>query len=100
MSNALKYSPAHQPVSVTAEVDGDRLCLVVEDKGIGIPAQDMPELFEPFHRGGNVGDLQGTGLGLTIVKKSAELHGGHVEVSSQPHQGTRFTVFLRQGAPA
>jgi signal transduction histidine kinase len=100
MSNALKYSPAHQPVSVTAHVDGHRLCLVVEDKGIGIPAQDMPELFEPFHRGGNVGDLQGTGLGLTIVKKSAELHGGHVEVSSQPHQGTRFTVFLRQGAPA
>jgi signal transduction histidine kinase len=100
MSNALKYSPGHKPVWVTADLNGPDVRLVVEDQGIGIPAQDLPELFEPFHRGGNVGELQGTGLGLTIVKKSAELHGGRVDVSSQPDQGTRFTVFLRQGAPA
>jgi len=72
----------------------------VEDQGIGIPQSDLPELFEPFHRGANVGERKGTGLGLTIVKKSAELHGGQVNVSSEAGRGTRFTVFLRQGETA
>lgn len=100
MSNALKYSPPHTPVKVQATQHPDGVEFTVEDQGIGIPADDLPELFEPFHRGANVGERKGTGLGLTIVKKSAELHGGHVSVSSQAGQGTRFTVFLRQGEPA
>ena len=99
MSNALKYSPPPSPVNVRAVLQDSGVEITVEDQGIGIPATDLPELFEPFHRGANVGERQGTGLGLTIVKKSAELHGGHVSVSSSAGQGTRFTVFLRQGGP-
>lgn len=100
MSNALKYSPTTSPVTVHAVQQGNGVEITVEDQGIGIPDADLSELFEPFHRCSNVGERKGTGLGLTIVKKSAELHGGHVTVSSQAGHGTRFTVFLRQGEPA
>lgn len=100
MSNALKYSPATQPVTVHAVQQANDVVITVEDQGIGIPADELSELFEPFHRCSNVGERKGTGLGLTIVKKSAELHGGHVSVSSQAGRGTRFTVTLRQGEPA
>ena len=100
MSNAIKYSPPDSPVRVHAVQHQDTVEITVTDEGIGIPADDLAELFEPFHRGANVGERKGTGLGLTIVKKSAELHGGRVTVSSQPQQGTSFTVLLRQGEPA
>jgi len=100
MSNALKYSPPLSLVTVQAVQLMDGVEFKVEDQGIGIPQSDLPELFEPFHRGANVGERKGTGLGLTIVKKSAELHGGQVNVSSEAGRGTRFTVFLRQGETA
>jgi signal transduction histidine kinase len=100
MSNALKYSPPSSPVAVHAVHQDNDVVITVEDQGIGIPEDDLSELFEPFHRCSNVGERKGTGLGLTIVKKSAELHGGHVTVSSDAGHGTRFTVRLRQGEPA
>ena len=66
----------------------------VSDQGIGVPAEELPHLFEWFHRASNVGEIQGTGLGLAIVKNSVDLHGGRIEVASAVGQGTRFAVTI------
>jgi signal transduction histidine kinase len=66
----------------------------VENQGIGIPAAEIPHLFQSFQRARNVGDVPGSGLGLAIVRKCIELHGGEVEVHSDPGRSTRFTVTL------
>ena len=94
IGNAFKYSGASDRVRLTMAADGDDLVLVVADQGIGIPAEDMPRLFETFHRAGNVGNISGTGLGLAIVKRAVELHGGKIEVDSEVGEGTRFSVRL------
>jgi len=94
LSNALKYSGANTLVTFRARVSGTEAVFEVIDQGIGIPPEDMGELFEPFHRGSNVGELKGTGLGLTIVKKSVDLHRGMVEVKSEVGAGTCFRVTL------
>ncbi len=95
LGNALKYSPPDTQVTCSASpADGDRLHLRVSDRGIGIPAADLPRLFESFHRGTNVGNIQGTGIGLHIVKECVSLHCGTVEVDSRPGEGTTFHVYL------
>ena len=96
LSNALKYSPEGRPVTLTVEADAASLRFTVEDRGIGIPVDDLPRLFESFHRARNVGNISGTGLGLAIVKKAVELHGGRIEVDSKPGAGSRFTVTLER----
>ena len=68
------------------------MVFTVSDRGIGIPAADLPHLFEAFHRAGNVGDTPGTGLGLVIAKRCADIHGGSISVVSAPGEGTTFTV--------
>lgn len=98
LGNALKYSPPDTPVTCTATIDGERLRLSVTDHGIGIPPADLPRLFESFHRGTNVGNIQGTGMGLHIVKECVSLHCGTIDVDSQSGQGTTFHVHLH--APA
>jgi PAS domain S-box-containing protein len=94
LGNALKYSPPDSAVNCTAAADGDRLRLTVADRGIGIPEADLPRLFESFHRGTNVGNIQGTGIGLHIVKECVELHRGSIEVESVAGQGATFHVHL------
>jgi signal transduction histidine kinase len=59
---------------------------------MGIPPEDLERLFTSFHRAHNVGTIQGTGLGLTIVKKCVDLHGGSIALDSQLGQGSRFTI--------
>lgn len=97
LSNALKYSPhrlgAHFHV---ARLD-QGLRFQVQDRGIGIPPEDVPRLFGNFHRAANVGDIPGTGLGLSIVKRAVESHGGSISVESQLGVGTCFTVLLPLG---
>lgn len=73
---------------------GDVGIFSVQDHGIGIGPEDIPNLFDSFYRGTNVGSIPGTGLGLPIVKKCAELHGGMITVTSQLGQGSRFEVEL------
>lgn len=94
LGNAVKYSPEDSVVTLRLSRRGSGVRIEVIDRGIGIPEKDLPHLFETFHRCSNVGEIPGTGLGLVIVKRCAELHGGTVEVESQPGQGTTFTVFL------
>lgn len=92
LGNALKYSPPDTAVTCTATADGDRLRFRVADRGIGIPPADLPRLFESFHRGTNVGNIQGTGIGLHIVKECVQLHRGTIEVESVVGQGATFHV--------
>ncbi|MES2943135.1 MAG: ATP-binding protein [Pseudomonadota bacterium] len=94
LGNALKYSSPDTPVQLVARGKGELLEITVSDQGIGIPAGDLPRLFETFHRGTNVGHIAGTGIGLHIVKQCVDLHRGKIEVASEPGQGTRFTVHL------
>jgi PAS domain S-box-containing protein len=92
--NALKYSPSDQPVLVCLAYREGSFVLEVRDHGIGIPAADLPHLFQPFHRASNVGVIQGTGLGLVITKEAVALHEGTINVTSQVGVGTTFTVTI------
>ncbi len=94
LSNALKYSPLGAVIYFRLTVEADRALFEVQDQGIGIPLEDQKRLFEPFHRGTNVGSTAGNGLGLSIVKKSVEIHGGTISLSSQLQAGTTVQVSL------
>ncbi|MCX6916767.1 MAG: PAS domain S-box protein [Verrucomicrobia bacterium] len=92
--NGLKYSPALTPVRFSVRRAGAEWEFKVQDQGIGIPAADQAVLFSAFRRGGNVGAIKGSGVGLYIVKKCAELHGGRVELQSQVGQGSTFSLYI------
>lgn len=94
LSNAIKYSPTGGTVRFKVSCPGERIEFMVEDRGIGLPAKDLPRLFESFFRASNVGNISGTGLGLSIVKRAVDLHGGTIRVHSEIGKGTRFTVDL------
>ncbi len=97
LSNAVKYSPPGSTVSLQlAEREGEAV-IEVNDQGIGIPVADQARMFESFHRASNVGNRQGTGLGLVIVKKAVELHGGTISIDSKADAGTRISVRLPLG---
>lgn len=94
MSNALKYSPAEGTIWVTLSFEAEQLLLEVQDEGIGIPKEDQEQLFTMYHRAKNVGDIQGTGLGLVIIKQAVEAHEGTISVESQVGKGTTFQIAL------
>ena len=92
LSNAVKYSPNGGVVILEVNLKGKKLLFSVIDEGIGIPEEDLPRLFEPFHRGKNSDEFYGSGLGLSIVKSAVKLHGGSIKVNSVLEKGTVFTV--------
>jgi PAS domain S-box-containing protein len=92
LTNAIKYSPEGGIVRLELSSDSEYMQLRISDQGIGIPQNDLPRLFDPFHRAQNVGTIQGTGLGLAIVKRVVEIHKGTIHVESQEGVGTTFTV--------
>lgn len=94
ISNAVKYSPPGSTVYLELSCPDDQAIFKVIDSGIGIPTEAQQHLFEPFHRAGNVSGIPGTGLGLTLVKKCLDLHGGQILVDSQVGVGTTVTVTL------
>lgn len=94
LSNAVKYSPEGEPVVFSCLREGRDAVFSVKDRGVGIPETDWPRLFEAFHRCGNVTDIPGTGLGLVIVKRCVDLHGGSLDFESRVNEGTTFTVRL------
>jgi PAS domain S-box-containing protein len=94
LSNAIKYSNIDSTVKFTLTFEDERAIFVIQDQGIGIPQEDLPHLYESFHRATNVGNLQGTGLGLAIVKKCVDIHQGEIFVKSELGVGTTFTVVL------
>jgi PAS domain S-box-containing protein len=94
LSNAVKYSEPGSTVRFTVERAGPDVVCAIRDQGIGISRDDQQQLFKAFHRGGNVGSRPGTGLGLLLVKRCTELHGGTVQLNSKIGKGTTVTVRL------
>jgi signal transduction histidine kinase len=92
LSNAAKYSPEGSTVTLDADCADGEVVIRVTDHGIGIPRGDLPNLFKPFHRAKNVGQVSGTGLGLMITRRCIELHGGRVTLLSPDGGGTVATV--------
>jgi PAS domain S-box-containing protein len=99
LSNAVKYNRRGGRVTIRAEVmtraDGERIRLHVTDNGPGIPAEHLPELFQPFNRlGAEAGEIEGSGIGLVITRRLVEIMGGEVGVVSEPGQGSDFWIEL------
>jgi two-component system OmpR family sensor kinase len=94
LDNALKYSRPGDRVEVTLEVSGPRARVAIADTGPGIPAGDLPHLFERFARGAGAAARGGFGLGLPLAREIARVHEGCLEVSSEPGRGSRFLVEL------
>ncbi|MEW6159617.1 MAG: PAS domain S-box protein [Verrucomicrobiota bacterium] len=92
--NAVKYSAPGSVVGLEIRREGAEAVCLVCDHGIGITETDRPWLFHAFRRGVNVGSRPGTGLGLVIVKRCVELHGGKIEIASRVGEGTTVTVRL------
>jgi signal transduction histidine kinase len=94
LTNAIKYSPSETEIYLRLSKDGQEAIIEISDQGIGIPEEDLPRLFDAFHRAGNVEQYQGTGLGLAIAKQAIDLHGGSISVQSRLGAGTTFAVRL------
>lgn len=94
LSNAIKYSPPDKQVTLEAATRSDEIVFMVCDQGIGIPADEIARVCDPFHRGANVGDAPGAGLGLAITQRCVTLHGGTLRIESVEGQGTTVTVTL------
>ena len=96
ISNAIKFSPANSPVIIDAQRFDSNVRIQVKDQGCGIAVNHLPRLFERFYLADPARSrkLGGTGLGLAIVKHITQVHGGRIEVESQPDNGSTFSIFL------
>lgn len=92
LSNALKYSPDESIVKLISQNQGGKLVLKVTDTGMGIPKEDQEKMFTRFYRASNANEINGTGLGLTIVKRYLELMGGDIGFTSKVGKGTTFNI--------
>jgi signal transduction histidine kinase len=95
LSNAIKYSPGGGCVELLLKAVDGRVELSVSDRGLGIPAEDLPNLFQPFRRRpSTAASVPGVGLGLSIVRRIVTAHGGDIDVESEPGAGSTFRVRL------
>jgi len=92
--NAIKFTPAGGKVNVTAELGGDEVVISVQDTGVGIPADDLPRVFERFFKSERARSSGGTGLGLAIAKHIVQGHGGRIWVESVEGRGSKFSFSL------
>ena len=91
LSNAVRFTPTRGTIGLTAERRGDDVAITVRDNGIGVPQGDQDRIFQTFEHGG---EGAGAGLGLSLVKRFVEMHGGHVDIESAPGKGTAITCTL------
>jgi PAS domain S-box-containing protein len=96
VGNAIKYSPKGTPVAVSVSIVSDQLAISVRDEGIGIPTADQSRIAKAYFRASNVSGIKGTGLGLTIVRRAVDAHGGVMAIQSEAGKGTTVSV----GIPA
>jgi len=96
ISNAIKFSAENSIIKVNIQLVSEDICLVVQDDGIGVSAEDQKHLFERFFRAANAAAIPGTGLGLHIVFKYTELMKGSVRIESRENQGTTFSICIPQ----
>ncbi len=101
LTNAIKYTPEGGHISVALQSTPDSFIIEVSDNGIGIPADQIPLLFSKYKRvsDGRTRNIQGTGLGLLIVKEIVKAHGGEITVESEPGRGSTFHVTLPRKRP-
>jgi signal transduction histidine kinase len=97
VSNSIKYSPEHTVIRVSSMANR-KFHITVSDNGIGIPKEDQKHLFERFYRASNAGTVQGTGLGLHIMKQYVEMLDGNVALQSEVGKGTEVKVTLQKFA--
>jgi signal transduction histidine kinase len=104
VGNAIKYGAKGGWIGLKARAAGREVSISVADRGIGIEAAEQPRIFEPFYRAPGViaAQIQGAGLGLSLVQRIVEAHGGRIAVRSAPGAGSAFTVYLpaASGEPA
>lgn len=94
LSNASKYSAAYKPIHIYCQSKNDNLIITIRDEGIGIPEVEVKHLFERFFRASNVTNIQGTGLGLNIVKRYVDLLNGTIDFTSAEGKGSTFSITL------
>lgn len=94
LANACKYSPKDSTIDFEVSSQASEIVFEISDRGIGIPPQDIPKLFDTFYRASNSDDFSGTGLGLAIAKSYVEIHQGTISVESELNVGTTFTVTI------
>ncbi|MCI4660853.1 MAG: HAMP domain-containing histidine kinase [Neomegalonema sp.] len=92
IGNAVKYAPEGTAIKVEAALTGEMLTVCVCDRGVGIPADELPKLFSRFFRASTSTGIPGSGIGLHLVRSFVDMHGGRVEVESEVGRGTCFTV--------
>ena len=100
LANGVKYSDAGRPVRLMVQRAGEDAMFTVSDQGIGIPTEDQKYIFEAFYRGKNASSRPGSGLGLVVVKRCVELHGGTIQLQSAENVGTTVIVRLPLFRPA
>lgn len=102
LSNAVDFTPAGGTIDVEVTASGEEAVIRVRDTGVGIPAEDLPRVFERFYRVDKARsrELGGTGLGLSIAREIVEAHGGRIELASRPGEGTTATILLPLGEAA
>ena len=94
VGNAIRYTEQRGRITMDARIQEGSVLLSITDTGVGIPAEDLPRIYDPFYRGTNSRREQGFGLGLTTVKSIIENHGWNISVSSQVGAGTTFTISM------
>jgi signal transduction histidine kinase len=98
LDNAIKFTPENGTITLGLRCVGDQVDLWVNDTGIGISDEDLPQIFNRFHRGRNAAAYPGSGLGLAIIKAIIEGHHGQISVESHAGSGTRFALHVPAGA--
>ena len=96
LSNAIKYSTNTKKIFIRLLKKANHICIEIEDQGIGIPEDQLPQIFEKFYRIDQKESISGTGLGLTVVKEIVEAHDGKISVTSEFGKGSKFLINLNQ----
>ena len=101
VGNAIKYGAEGRWIGIRARRADRQIAITVADRGLGIAASEQPKIFEPFYRAADVvaAQIQGAGLGLSLVQRIVDAHGGRIEVNSTPGEGSEFTLFLPAAGP-
>jgi two-component system phosphate regulon sensor histidine kinase PhoR len=94
IGNAIKYTPSGGAITLNTKTTDSQISINVQDNGYGIPASDLPFIFDRFYRvrHGKASEIEGNGLGLAIVKSVVEQHGGQINVQSEVNKGTSFSI--------
>jgi two-component system sensor histidine kinase KdpD len=99
LENAVKYTPPHALIEISAEAAGDRVCVMIDDHGPGLPRNREEAIFQMFERGQKESATPGVGLGLAICRAIVEAHGGSIAGATRADGGARFTIELPRGEP-